>query len=290
MRIGEMPIDLVETQESDVNEQIKNREEQKQVEKPDGRLRGFLEDENDESQDAFRGVELESKSMGKLKIEKGDSQKQKLKDFFQQNAKKLMEGEFESDSVEEWAENKAEELLRDSQRIENDLVEGDEDIELDLSDTKKIQIKDGDGNEVKSIVKDNRIEENNREEYEQLVESKAEATTETSQKSDKKKQGSDTKNIQEQSTIELSHAQDEQTYNKKMLQFKMKDSTFLSADTKFMDLKQSQEGSDFNNALKQLGSEIPQDDANVSDYLVSSIEEGKMSWDDVDTLLNKKEK
>jgi hypothetical protein len=39
-----------------------------------------------------------------------------------------------------------------------------------------------------------------------------------------------------------------------------------------------------------LGGEMPQDDTNVSDYLVSSIEEGKMSWDDVDTLLNKKEK
>jgi hypothetical protein len=306
-----MPIDLVELSEPNADDRI---EDEEQEEKPDGRLRNFLEGENNEqqegveqemkeigadnndaqtigdnrktqegeSQNTFEGIEMEGESSGKLKMEKGDSLEQKLKDFFQQNAEKLMKNETKGTSVEKWATNKAKELLGDSQREENDLAEGDKYIELDLSDPENIQIKDRGDNEDESIVENNNVEKDDRETYEQPVKNDVETTKETSQESDREKQ--------EQPTIESSHAQDEQAYNEQMLQFKMKDSTFLNADTKFGDLNQSQEGSDFNNALKQLGGEMPQDDTNVSDYLVSSIEEGKMSWDDVDTLLNKKEK
>jgi hypothetical protein len=235
-----------------------------------------------ESQESFEGVEMEGESNGKLKMKKGDDKEQKLKDFFKQNAEKLMENKTEGTSVEEWAENKVEELLGDSQQQEGNSTESGKDIELDLSDAENIKIKDKDDNEDESIIGGDKVEEDDKETYEQPVKNDVETTKETSQESDREKQ--------EQPTIESSHAQDEQAYNEQMLQFKMKDSTFLNADTKFGDLNQSQEGSDFNNALKQLGAEIPQDDTNVSDYLVSSIEEGKMSWDDVDTLLNKKEK
>lgn len=295
-----------------------NKEEQEQ---PDAHLRHFLDDEEnpqetrentedkeenadseeyekkqeDKSKEQFDGIEMEGEKSGKLKIEKGENEKESLTKFFVANAEKLREKDAEQNiSTQQWAQNQVEKLLVAKQErndAQSDHATEGNYIELDLSDPENVKIKEDDE---KNKKEDSAFEEDDEKKdvYEQQKEKNVE--------SDREKQG-DNKQDEivsqaEQPTIESIHQKDEKAYNEKMLKFKLGDlglSTQEAADTTFADLSQTQEGKALNDSVKQLGVEkgldAPANDENITDYLSRSMEEGKVNWDDIDALVKKNE-
>ncbi|MEA3323310.1 MAG: hypothetical protein U9Q12_03735, partial [Patescibacteria group bacterium] len=148
-----------------------NKEEQEQ---PDAHLRHFLDDEEnpqetrentedkeenadseeyekkqeDKSKEQFDGIEMEGEKSGKLKIEKGENEKESLTKFFVANAEKLREKDAEQNiSTQQWAQNQVEKLLVAKQErndAQSDHATEGNYIELDLSDPENVKIKEDD--------------------------------------------------------------------------------------------------------------------------------------------------
>lgn len=292
-------------------------------EKPDAHLRHFLDDEEnpqetrentseegentysekyekkqaEHSREHFEGIEMEGESSGKLKVEKGENKKESLTKFFAANAEQLRSSDTEKNiSVQQWAQGQAEQLLSAQQErndAEGNAVENDY-MELDLSDPKNVKIKESDvDNQQKENASAEVVEDKENDDVYKQQEKK-------DVESGRKKQGDNKQdemiNQAEQPTIASTHQRDEQTYNEKMLKFKLGDlglSTQEAADTTFADLSQTQEGKALNDSVAQLGAEkgldAPSDDENITDYLARSMKEGKINWDDVDALIKKNE-
>lgn len=293
-RIASHLLDMHETG-ADKKKEGGNKEEQ---EKPDAHLRHFLDDEKkpeDKSQEHFEGIEMEGENSGKLKIEKGENKKESLTKFFAANVEQLRSGDTEENiSVQQWAQGQAEQLLAAQQERSNTEGKAVEDdyIELDLSDPENVKIKESDA---ENTQEESTVEVVEDKEGSHIYEQRKETV-----ESDREKQGDNKQdeviNQAEQPTIESTHQKDEKAYNEQMLKFKLGDlglSTQEAADTTFADLSQTQEGKSLNDAVKQMGAEkgldAPADDENITDYLSRSIEEGKINWDDIDTLAKKNE-